>query len=107
MPGSRILVLRSDRLGDVVLSSGYLALLAESFPEHEIELWLAPDTAVCSQILDQRITVRELPFDRYLRSGFDEAITWVESMRRENYEFTVVPQFTLGFAEIIALGYLD
>src|SRR5208283_3283488 len=103
MPGSRILVLRSDRLGDVVLSSGYLASLAESFPDHEIELWLAPETAPCSQILDQRIIVRELPFDRYLCSGFDGALTWLESMQRENYAFTVVPQFTLGFAEIIAL----
>ncbi len=107
MPGSRILVVRSDRLGDVILCSGYLESLAESYPDHQIDLWLAPDTAVCSQILDQRITVRKLPFDRHLRSGFDGAIAWLETMQREDYAFTIVPQFTLGFAEIMALGYLD
>jgi hypothetical protein len=32
------------------MSSGYLALLADSFPDYEIELWLSPDTAVCPQI---------------------------------------------------------
>ena len=94
-------------MGGIVLSSGYLALLADSCPDYGIELWLAPDTAVCSQILDPRITVLKLPFDRYLRSGFDGAIAWLESMLRENYASTIVPRFTLGFAEIIALGYLD
>ncbi len=56
----RIFVLRSDRLGDIVLSSGYLASLAEQFPDHEIELWLSPEMTACSEILHPKLTVRAL-----------------------------------------------
>jgi len=103
----KIFVLRSDRLGDIILSSGYLAALANSFPGHEVELWLSPDTAVCSQILHPRLTVRKLPFDRYLRDGAGVVKEWLETVRAETYEFAVIPQFTLGYPEIIALAYLD
>jgi len=103
----RIFVLRSDHLGDVILTSGYLDSLVNSFPDHQVELWLALETASCAQVLHPGITVRKLPIDRFLRSGIAPAKAWLETMQAEEYAFGVIPLFTLWYPEIIALGYLD
>lgn len=107
MTTPKIFVLRSDSLGDVILTSGYLDSLVNSFPDHQVELWLVPETVSCAQVLHPRITVRRLPFDRFLRSGFAPVRPWLETVEAEKYAFGVFPSFTLWYPEIIALGYLD
>lgn len=105
MTSRKIMVLRSDRLGDLVLCSGYLARLVESFPDTRLDLWLAPETVVCEQILDPGLRVRALPFDRYMKCSDEVLRFWLQVIEAEGYQELIIPQFTLGYPEIVALTY--
>lgn len=102
----RIMVLRTDRLGDLILTSGYLDCLCRSLPEAEIDLWLAPETAVCRAILPKTLQCRKIPFDRSLRCADAELTNWLDELESRSYDWLVVPQFTLGFPEVLALSQL-
>jgi lipopolysaccharide heptosyltransferase III len=49
-PPSKILVVRTDRVGDLILSTPFLSSLREQFPRAEITAWVAP---YCQQVLDR------------------------------------------------------
>jgi GT2 family glycosyltransferase/ADP-heptose:LPS heptosyltransferase len=106
MHSPKIMVLRSDRLGDVVLCSGYLHSLVESRAEGCVDLWLAPDMEPCGQVLHPGLRVRSLPFDRHLGCEDEVLRRWLKEVEAEGYQELIVPQFTLGYAEILALSYL-
>jgi glycosyltransferase involved in cell wall biosynthesis/ADP-heptose:LPS heptosyltransferase len=107
MPGRKIMVLRTDRLGDLVLCSGYLHNLVESFPEDQFHLWVAPDMFPVREILHPKLSVRALPFDRYLRAGDDVLRDWLRQIEEQHYDELITPQFTLGYPEVLALAYLS
>lgn len=102
----KILVLRSDRLGDLVMSTGYLSILAEALPGAVIDLWLSPDMEPLRQLLHPGINVKVLPFDRHLTTGKDAAAAWIRDMTAERYSSLIIPQYTLGIPEHLALSYL-
>lgn len=103
----KVLILRSDRLGDIILSSGYLRALADQLPGAQLDLALAPDMQVCGRVLDPRLKVRPLPFDRYLRCPDESLRAWMEAVAAEDYDWLVVPQYTLGYPEMLALMQLS
>jgi heptosyltransferase-3 len=47
-PPSKILVIRTDRVGDLILSTPFLSSLREQFPQAEITAWVAP---YCEHVL--------------------------------------------------------
>ena len=49
-PPARILVIRTDRVGDLILSTPFLASLREQFPQAEIVAWVAP---YCEHVLEK------------------------------------------------------
>ena len=48
-PPSSVVVVRTDRVGDLILSTPFLATLRDHFPEAEITAWVAP---YCAQVLE-------------------------------------------------------
>jgi ADP-heptose:LPS heptosyltransferase len=101
----RILVLRTDRLGDVVLCSGYLAALAEAWPDAHIDVYLARETISARQILSPALHIHEVPFERHLRTSDETALRWLCDIEARNYDALIIPQFTLGYPEVLALAY--
>lgn len=103
----KILVLRSDRLGDIILCSGYLASLKESWPDTRIDLWVSREMKMCEQILHPDLHVRALPFPRSVQCEDQLLTDWLRQIEQEAYDSIIIPQFTLGYPEILALGYLS
>jgi ADP-heptose:LPS heptosyltransferase/GT2 family glycosyltransferase len=106
MNAARIMVLRSDRFGDLIVSTGYLKALREALPAARIDLWLAAENLACEAVLAEGINCRALPFDRHLTCSNEPVEQWLQAAAAENYDSLVVPQFTLGFPEILALSQL-
>lgn len=106
MDAARIMVLRSDRFGDLIVSTGYLKALREALPAARIDLWLAAETLSCEPVLAEGINCRALPFDRHLTCSNEPLEEWLLAAGAENYDVLVTPQFTLGFPEILALSQL-
>jgi glycosyltransferase involved in cell wall biosynthesis/ADP-heptose:LPS heptosyltransferase len=107
MPGKKVMVLRTDRLGDLVLCSGYLHNLVESRPEDQFELWVAPDMLPVKEILHPRLSLQSLPFDRYLQAEDDVFRQWLAQIDERNYDELITPQFTLGYPEVLALAHVS
>ena len=101
------MVLRSDRLGDLVLCSGYLSNLVESCSADEVDLWVAPDMVPVRTILHPKLSVRSLPFDRYLRAEDKTLSDWLQHVEEQRYDRLIIPQFTLGYPEVLALERLS
>jgi glycosyltransferase involved in cell wall biosynthesis/ADP-heptose:LPS heptosyltransferase len=101
------MVLRSDRLGDLVLCSGYLHNLVESWSADQVDLWVAPDMLPVQGILHPKLSVCPLPFDRYLRVEDQVIRDWLRHVEDQRYDQIVIPQFTLGYPEVLALEHLS
>lgn len=107
MDAARIMVLRSDRFGDLIISTGYLKALREALPAARIDLWVEAGNLPCESVLAERINCRPLPFDRHLTCSNDPIESWLQTAAAEDYDCLVVPQFTLGFPEVLALSQLS
>lgn len=103
----KLMVLRSDRFGDVILTTGYLDTLRRSLPGAAIDLWLEPGTIACAEILPAELNCRPLPFDRFLNCADRTLEQWLTALEAERYDCLVVPQFTLGYPEILVLSRLS
>lgn len=103
----KLMVLRSDRFGDVILTTGYVDTLRRSLPGAVIDLWLEPGTIACEEILSEGLNCRPLPFDRFLNCSDRILEEWLAALEAEQYDCLIVPQFTLGYPEILVLSRLS
>lgn len=103
----KLMVLRSDRFGDVILTTGYLDALRRSLPGAAIDVWLEPSTIACAEILPDNLNCRALPFDRFLNCEDRILEQWLATLEAEQYDCVIVPQFTLGYPEILALSRIS
>ncbi len=101
---AKVLALRTDRLGDIVLASGYLSALANS---HEVDLWVSQESAPLADILDPELNLRTVPFTNQLSDSPDPVIQWLKSIRDESYDVIVLSQFTHDYANLLALGWIE
>lgn len=104
---NRIGIVRSDRLGDLVLFTGYLSALRAHLQSATIDLWVSQDCTVFEQVLPPGIHLRVLPFDRFLVGGKEPFDVWLRAIEREHYDCLVIPQYTLGFPELLLLSCTD
>ncbi len=78
LPAARkICLIKADRIGDIVLLSGYLRYLAESLPEARLDLHVAPDMLDLAPLLHPRVNVAALPFSRHLDVADTELASWL------------------------------
>jgi len=101
---AKVLAMRTDRLGDIILASGYLSELAGI---HQVDLWVAPGLDPVAGILDPRINVRVTPFHSHLADDPDIVARWLMLIHDESYDVIVLSQFTHDYANLLALGWTN
>lgn len=94
----RILVIRQDRLGDLILSLPLIDLIHSWYPNHQID-FLVPeytrDIASAYQGIHQVIS---LPPNWNETEGFEKLLSCI---RKENYDLVIVPNTKARIAELV------
>lgn len=102
-PIKKILVLRPDRLGDVILTLPVVRNLKESFPEASITYLCTGYTA---QILESYSLISDLIiYDRNgTHKGFKNIVTLAKGLRERNFDLAVhlLPRYPLALATYLA-----
>jgi ADP-heptose:LPS heptosyltransferase len=103
----KICIVKADRIGDIVLLSGYLKFLADALPDAVIDLHVAPDMIGLAKLLHPRINTSALPFGRHLDVEDNELAAWLWDLDHRDYDHLLIPRFTLGEPDVLALRYLS
>ncbi|MCK4872213.1 MAG: glycosyltransferase [Phycisphaerales bacterium] len=103
----RLCILKADRIGDIILLSGYLKLLAERLPDARIDVWVAPDMVRLKDLLHPHLGVHALPFTRHAEAPDEVLASWLWQVDQGGYDHIIIPRFTLGETDVLALRYLE
>ncbi len=107
LDAKKICIVKADRIGDIVLLSGYLKFLAEALPNAVIDLHLAPDMIGLAELLHPGIETHALPFGRHLDVEDNQLAAWLWDLDHRDYDHLIIPRFTLGEPDVLALRYLS
>lgn len=80
----KILVIRIDRIGDVVLSTPTLRALREHFPQAHIALMLRPETEA---LLLENPSINEIII--YEKRGFIESLRFILDLRKRRFDLAI------------------
>lgn len=84
----RILVVRTDRIGDVLLSTPVLKALREHYPSSYIAMMVAPATR---DIVDGNPYLdKVIVFDKDRMNGFLSTVNFAKKLKRENFDISIV-----------------
>ena len=84
----RILVVRTDRIGDVLLSTPVLQALRDYYPMSYIAMMVSPAT---QEILDGNPYLdRIIVFDKNKHKGFFSTLAFSKKLKKENFDVAVI-----------------
>ena len=86
----RILILRTDRLGDVLLSTPVVKALRQSFPQSYISMLVSPYT---KDVLDGNLALDEIiTFDKDAKNsqGWWATFTFIQFLRKKKFDLAIV-----------------
>jgi lipopolysaccharide heptosyltransferase II len=106
----RILVIRLDGIGDLVLSTPFLRELRVAFPDAQITLITSPETTAlfrnCGRI-DRVISFRWWkglrPFARIIQS----IVLFQKRLKSEHFDLAIAPRFGPDFLDAVYLAYFS
>ena len=94
----RILVIRQDRLGDLILSLPLIDLIHSRYPEHQIDFLVPEYTGDIARAYQGIHKVMTLPPNWDEREGFEQVLSLI---RKENYDLVLVPNTKSRIAELV------
>jgi glycosyltransferase involved in cell wall biosynthesis/ADP-heptose:LPS heptosyltransferase len=106
LEAERIGIIKGDRIGDLVLLSGYLNLLADRLPRATIDVHVMSDLVSLGPLMHRRVNLKTIPFSRQLDATDEELASWLWDIDQMHYDCLVLPRFTLGEVDVLALRYL-
>ena len=99
---SRILIARTDRIGDVLLSTPVIRALRDHYPASFIAMMVAPNT---SQIVEGNPYLDEvIVFDKDKTNGLIATLSFARRLKREKFDAVVVLHPTLRVHLIMFLA---
>lgn len=94
----RILIIRQDRLGDLILSLPLIDLIHSRYPEHQIDFLVPEYTGDIARAYEGIHQVISLPPNWNEREGFEQVLSLI---RKEKYDLVIIPNTKSRIAELV------